>query len=188
MTWGTRGRAQHSMEAVLGTFLGEPVLPCLMDFQGFWWTWSEQLKTCIVHSQSLRNTCETQLSGKGREPKFMFPKKVYVFAFQFYFSRILLGFLRFTRPLKASPGEDGRWGGRRGEMGVIPRSGCSTGLALWVFSHIAGDNKSQHDRAFQDFLTPPLQFQKRNLLTCFFDLNYIIFKQHNNVQISFFSV
>ena len=66
---------------------------------------------------------------------------------------------------------------------VRPRS---TGLALWVFSHIAGDNKSQHDRAFQDFLTPPLQFQKRNLLTCFFDLNYIIFKQHNNVQISFF--
>ena len=36
---------------------------------------SEQLKTCIAHSQSLRNTCETQLSGKGREPKFMFPKK-----------------------------------------------------------------------------------------------------------------
>ena len=88
------------------------------------------LKTCIVHSQR-------------------------IFSFQFYFSRILLGFLRFTRPLKAFPGEDGRWGGRRGEMGVIPRSGCrSTGLALWVFSHIAGDNKSQHD------LTPPFNSKK----------------------------
>ena len=29
MTWGTGGRAQHSIEAVLGTFLREPVLPCL---------------------------------------------------------------------------------------------------------------------------------------------------------------
>ena len=73
MTWGTRGRAQHSIEAVLGTFLGEPVLPCLMDlicFDGlqFHKWFLMQLKTCIVHSQSLRNTCETQLSGKGREP------------------------------------------------------------------------------------------------------------------------
>ena len=34
MTWGTGGRAQHSIEAVLGTCFGEPVLPCLMDFQG----------------------------------------------------------------------------------------------------------------------------------------------------------
>ena len=34
------------------------------------------------------------------------------FFLTFYFSRSLLGFLRFTRPLKASPGEDGgRWGG-----------------------------------------------------------------------------
>ena len=42
LSWlGARGgRAQHSIEAVLGTFLGEPVLPCLMDFQRFWWTWS----------------------------------------------------------------------------------------------------------------------------------------------------
>ena len=35
MTWRTEGRAQHSIEAVLGTFLREPVLTCLMDFQGF---------------------------------------------------------------------------------------------------------------------------------------------------------
>ena len=35
MTWGTRGRAQHSIEAVLGTCFGEPVLPCLMDFGTF---------------------------------------------------------------------------------------------------------------------------------------------------------
>ena len=35
MTWGTRGRAQHSIEAVLGTCFGEPVLPCLMDFDTF---------------------------------------------------------------------------------------------------------------------------------------------------------
>ena len=35
MTWGTGGRAQHSIEAVLGTCFGEPVLPCLMAFQGF---------------------------------------------------------------------------------------------------------------------------------------------------------
>ena len=89
----------------------------------------------------------------------MFPKK-------FMFSRILLGFLRFTRPLKASPGEDGRWGGeKRGDGGdpslwvlqaiVRPRS---TGLALWVFSHMAGDNKSQHD-----FLTPPPSIPKMEL-------------------------
>ena len=31
MTWGTGGRAQHSIEAVLGTFSREPVLPCLMN-------------------------------------------------------------------------------------------------------------------------------------------------------------
>ena len=140
MTWGTRGRAQHSIEAVLGTFLGEPVLPCLMDFQGFWWTWSEELKTHVKHN------C---------------PDFVRISTFQ------------------SSPKSLPRWrremgGEKRGDGGdpslwvlqaiVRPRS---TGLALWVFSHIAGDNKSQHDRAFQDFLTPPLQFQKRNLLTCF---------------------
>ena len=69
MTWGTRGRAQHSIEAVLGTFLGEPVLPCLMDlicFDGL-----QFHKWFLMVSEQLK----TQLSGKGREPKFMFPKK-----------------------------------------------------------------------------------------------------------------
>ena len=49
MTWGTRGRAQHSIEAVLGTCFGEPVLPCLMDLRVLMdlicfeidWNWTE---------------------------------------------------------------------------------------------------------------------------------------------------
>ena len=66
---GHEGACTAFYRGCFGNFLGEPVLPCLMDlicFDGL-----QFHKWFLMVSEQLK----TQLSGKGREPKFMFPKK-----------------------------------------------------------------------------------------------------------------